>query len=179
MCAERQALKTSRKSDSRKASTYSRKAQSEQFRSESKDSDDEILAETAVSVLQKIQQRHAKMFLSRSSSLAREAQEDLVLLSCSSTGPKANPQNPTTPSYESGEDIKSDADPQDVEDYHPQTPHTTASREVSSGFSETDALALEICAQAELRLIWEDCKQGHNKPPQTNTMRENMRKKDA
>lgn len=176
MCAERQALKTSRKSDSRKASTYSRKAQSEQFRfkrSESQDSDDEILAETAVSVLQKIQQRHAKMFLSRSSSLAREAQEDLVLLSCSSTGPKPNPQNPTTPSYESA-DIESDAeDTLDVDDDHPQT---KPSREVSSGFSETDALALEICAQAELRLIWEDCKHGQKAPASKHHARKHAEK---
>ena len=121
--------------------------------------EDEPLAETAVSVLQKIQQRHAKMPMKKASNLAEEAQEDLILLSDTSVGStgrgtgaprwcrhKRGKASDTTQGAEIAPKVSSDT---------VDTGATVGSFGLSK---ETDMLALELCAQAELRLIWEDCK---------------------
>lgn len=131
-------------------------------------SPDEPLAETAVSVLQKIQQRHAKMPVKKTSNLAEEAQEDLILLSdtSGSTGTsgsaprwcrhkRTGKASDTTQGAEIAPKVYSDT-------------VDTAATVGSFGLSkETDMLALELCAQAELRLIWEDCKLDQQKKEQS------------
>ena len=132
-------------------------------------SPDEPLAETAVSVLQKIQQRHAKMPVKKTSNLAEEAQEDLILLSdtSGSTGTsgsaprwcrhkRTGKASDTTQGAEIAPKVYSDT-------------VDTAATVGSFGLSkETDMLALELCAQAELRLIWEDCKLDQQKKSRAN-----------
>lgn len=132
-------------------------------------SPDEPLAETAVSVLQKIQQRHAKMPVKKTSNLAEEAQEDLILLSdtSGSTGTsgsaprwcrhkRTGKASDTTQGAEIAPKVYSDT-------------VDTAATVGSFGLSkETDMLALELCAQAELRLIWEDCKLDQQKESRAN-----------